>query len=161
MGRIREGRNQPLTDLVNCIESVQPPKKAGRPVVLQLLPNFDYLSQMRNLQIHFLDHGGMSTLSTRAETWILTDFPQIAYPSVNFWQTTQNNYHSMILFFYMNSEREYCMFSHTLEILSARVFDSTQDVLESGNSRSAGMLQGRILSEVIFRYFFFLVLHWT
>ncbi|OOO14183.1 hypothetical protein OAory_01027780 [Aspergillus oryzae] len=42
---------------VNCIESVQPPKKAGRPVVLQLLPNFDHLSQMRSLQIHFLDHG--------------------------------------------------------------------------------------------------------
>ncbi|KAB8239584.1 hypothetical protein ETB97_006297 [Aspergillus alliaceus] len=42
---------------VNCIESVKPPKKAGRPVVLHLLPNFDHLTQMKTLQIHFLDDG--------------------------------------------------------------------------------------------------------
>ncbi|KAE8372968.1 hypothetical protein BDV26DRAFT_79684 [Aspergillus bertholletiae] len=42
---------------VNCVESFQPPKKAGRPVVLQLLPNFDHLAQMKNLQVSFLDHG--------------------------------------------------------------------------------------------------------
>lgn len=72
---MRKGRAQALTGLVNCIESVQPPKKAGRPVVLQLLPNFDHLSQMRSLQIHFLDHGGMSTSGTRAEAWILTVLP--------------------------------------------------------------------------------------
>ncbi|KAA8648922.1 uncharacterized protein ATNIH1004_004810 [Aspergillus tanneri] len=40
---------------INCIESVKPGKKAGKPVLLELLPNFDLLSQMRTLQIQFLD----------------------------------------------------------------------------------------------------------
>lgn len=40
---------------VTCIESVNPGKKAGRPVVLQLSPNFDLLAQMKTLQIQFLD----------------------------------------------------------------------------------------------------------
>ncbi|KAF9882795.1 hypothetical protein FE257_005143 [Aspergillus nanangensis] len=44
-----------LTGPVNCIESVNPGKKAGRPVVVQLLPNFDILAMMRTLQIQFLD----------------------------------------------------------------------------------------------------------
>ncbi|PLB54689.1 hypothetical protein P170DRAFT_470137 [Aspergillus steynii IBT 23096] len=40
---------------VTCIESLNPGKKAGRPVVLQLSPNFDLLAQMKTLQIQFLD----------------------------------------------------------------------------------------------------------
>ncbi|BDD57899.1 hypothetical protein MAP00_003223 [Monascus purpureus] len=40
---------------INCIDKVNPGKKAGRPVVLDLLPNFDILSQMKWLQIRFLD----------------------------------------------------------------------------------------------------------
>ncbi|KAJ5526173.1 hypothetical protein N7513_004819 [Penicillium frequentans] len=40
---------------LNCVAKVKPPKKAGRPVVLELDPNFDILMQMRNLTIHFLD----------------------------------------------------------------------------------------------------------
>ncbi|KAM0088482.1 hypothetical protein ACP6JD_008193 [Aspergillus fumigatus] len=40
---------------VNCIETVNPGKKAGRPVVLDLQPNFDLLSQMKTLHIQFLD----------------------------------------------------------------------------------------------------------
>lgn len=45
---------------VNCIETVNPGKKAGRPVVLDLQPNFDLLSQMKTLHIQFLDDQGMS-----------------------------------------------------------------------------------------------------
>jgi hypothetical protein len=44
--------------LVNCIEHLKPGKKAGRPVVLDLNPNFDILEQMRVLQIQFLDDNG-------------------------------------------------------------------------------------------------------
>lgn len=44
--------------LVNCIEHVKPAKKAGRPVVVDLNPNFDILEQMRVLQIQFLDDKG-------------------------------------------------------------------------------------------------------
>ncbi|KAJ5721302.1 uncharacterized protein N7483_009236 [Penicillium malachiteum] len=33
----------------------KPPKKVGRPVVVDLNPNFEILAQMRNLTIHFLD----------------------------------------------------------------------------------------------------------
>jgi hypothetical protein len=40
---------------VNCVETVNPGKKAGRPVVLELQPNFDILSQMKSLHIQFLD----------------------------------------------------------------------------------------------------------
>ncbi|KAG2420918.1 hypothetical protein HFD88_000532 [Aspergillus terreus] len=40
---------------LNCVESVSPGKKAGRPVVLQLQPNFEILAKMRTLQIQFLD----------------------------------------------------------------------------------------------------------
>ncbi|KAJ5811910.1 hypothetical protein N7474_008211 [Penicillium riverlandense] len=43
---------------LNCIEHVKPGKKAGRPVVLDLNPNFDILEQMRVLQIQFLDDNG-------------------------------------------------------------------------------------------------------
>ncbi|OQE90301.1 hypothetical protein PENNAL_c0012G02957 [Penicillium nalgiovense] len=41
----------PLT----CIGSIKPPKKAGRPALLDLNPNFEILSQMRNLTVQFLD----------------------------------------------------------------------------------------------------------
>jgi hypothetical protein len=47
---------------VNCIDSVNPGKKAGRPVVLELQPNFDILAQMKSLSIQFLDDQGMSFL---------------------------------------------------------------------------------------------------
>ncbi|RAK82536.1 uncharacterized protein BO72DRAFT_366819 [Aspergillus fijiensis CBS 313.89] len=40
---------------VNCIDSFNPGKKPGRPVVIQLQPNFDILTQMKTLQIQFLD----------------------------------------------------------------------------------------------------------
>ncbi|KAL2012432.1 hypothetical protein VTN00DRAFT_5150 [Thermoascus crustaceus] len=40
---------------VNCIEHVDPGKKVGRPVSLQFLPNFDTITQMKMLQIRFLD----------------------------------------------------------------------------------------------------------
>lgn len=50
--------NLSLTATVNCIEKVKPPKKPGRPVVVELNPNFEILSQMRNLTIEFLDNEG-------------------------------------------------------------------------------------------------------
>lgn len=50
-----------LTTLVNCIGSIKPPKKAGRPALLDLNPNFEILSQMRNLTIQFLDDDGQCT----------------------------------------------------------------------------------------------------
>ncbi|KAJ5090866.1 hypothetical protein N7532_009550 [Penicillium argentinense] len=43
---------------LNCVGNVKPPKKAGRPVTVELNPNFDILSQMRNFQIQFLDDDG-------------------------------------------------------------------------------------------------------
>lgn len=51
-----------LTTLVNCIGSIKPPKKAGRPALLDLNPNFEILSQMRNLTIQFLDDDGQCTV---------------------------------------------------------------------------------------------------
>lgn len=45
-----------ISALVNCVASVKPPKKPGRPVVVEFDPNFDILSQMRNLTIQFLDN---------------------------------------------------------------------------------------------------------
>ncbi|KAJ5701734.1 hypothetical protein N7488_009282 [Penicillium malachiteum] len=47
---------------LNCIASFKPPKKPGRPVVVDLNPNFEILAQMRNLTIHFLDDNGQSHL---------------------------------------------------------------------------------------------------
>lgn len=43
---------------MNCIESVDPGKKPGRPVALHLHPNFDILSEMKVLHIRFLDDQG-------------------------------------------------------------------------------------------------------
>ncbi|KAJ5579750.1 uncharacterized protein N7459_005735 [Penicillium hispanicum] len=40
---------------LNCIDKVKPPKKVGRPVLVELNPNFELLAQMRNLQITFLE----------------------------------------------------------------------------------------------------------
>ncbi|KAJ5928706.1 hypothetical protein N7466_007662 [Penicillium verhagenii] len=40
---------------LNCVANVKPPKKAGRPVIIELDPNFDILMKMRNLTIQFLD----------------------------------------------------------------------------------------------------------
>lgn len=48
--------------IVSCIDSVNPGKKAGRPVVLELQPNFEILAQMKSLSIQFLDDQGMSFL---------------------------------------------------------------------------------------------------
>ncbi|KAJ5389726.1 uncharacterized protein N7496_000794 [Penicillium cataractarum] len=47
---------------LNCVGSVKPPKKAGRPVLIELNPNFEILSQMRNLQITFLNDDGQCSL---------------------------------------------------------------------------------------------------
>lgn len=47
-----------LTATVNCVENMKPPKKPGRPVVVELNPNFEILSQMRSLSIEFLDNEG-------------------------------------------------------------------------------------------------------
>lgn len=47
-----------LMTLVTCIGSIKPPKKAGRPALLDLNPNFEILSQMRNLTVQFLDDDG-------------------------------------------------------------------------------------------------------
>lgn len=44
--------------LVNCIENVKRPRNAGRPVLIELDPNFELLAQMRNLQITFLEDEG-------------------------------------------------------------------------------------------------------
>lgn len=63
----REFRFDPATAtlltarLVNCIGSIKPPKKAGRPALLDLNPNFEILCQMRNLTIQFLDDDGQCT----------------------------------------------------------------------------------------------------
>lgn len=61
--RVGHSKTFPTTPLliqsvVNCIGNVKPPKKAGRPVTIELNPNFDILAQMRTLQITFLDHEG-------------------------------------------------------------------------------------------------------
>ena len=50
--------------VVNCIEKVKPPKKASRPVLVELNPNFEFLAQMRNLQITFLDEEGQCGFSS-------------------------------------------------------------------------------------------------
>ncbi|TQB74869.1 hypothetical protein MPDQ_004100 [Monascus purpureus] len=54
-GRGEECISQNLRILRGGNDKVNPGKKAGRPVVLDLLPNFDILSQMKWLQIRFLD----------------------------------------------------------------------------------------------------------
>ncbi|KAJ6138140.1 hypothetical protein N7471_004626 [Penicillium samsonianum] len=46
---------------LNCIGSIKPPKKAGRPALLDLSPNFEILCQMRNLTIQFLDDDDCAT----------------------------------------------------------------------------------------------------
>lgn len=48
-----------LTGPVHCIGQVDAGKKPGRPVTLQLHPNFDILSQMKVLYIQFLDDNGV------------------------------------------------------------------------------------------------------
>lgn len=67
-----------LTTLVNCIGSIKPPKKAGRPALLDLNPNFEILSQMRNLTIQFLDDDGQCTFLS------FTHFGPLAYSSLSF-----------------------------------------------------------------------------
>lgn len=47
--------------LVNCVANIKQPKKTGRPVTVELNPNFEILSQMRNFQIQFLDDNGQCT----------------------------------------------------------------------------------------------------
>ncbi|CAK38688.1 hypothetical protein An04g04230 [Aspergillus niger] len=59
---------------INCIDSFNPGKKAGKPVVLQLQPNFDILSQMRTLSIQFLDE----LASTNITSWILVVYESAA-----------------------------------------------------------------------------------
>jgi hypothetical protein len=45
---------------VNCIEKIDVPKKASRPISLHLLPNFELLAEMKVLQLQFLDDDGIS-----------------------------------------------------------------------------------------------------
>ncbi|KAJ5294254.1 hypothetical protein N7508_009075 [Penicillium antarcticum] len=40
---------------LNCVGGIKPPKKAGRPATLDLNPNFEILSQMRNFTVQFLE----------------------------------------------------------------------------------------------------------
>lgn len=49
--------------IVNCVANIKQPKKPGRPVTVELNPNFEILSQMRNFQIQFLDNNGQCTNS--------------------------------------------------------------------------------------------------
>lgn len=51
-----------IPTIVNCVANVKPPKKPGRPVVVELNPNFEILSQMRNLTIQFLDNNGQCSV---------------------------------------------------------------------------------------------------
>ncbi|KAJ5514395.1 hypothetical protein N7463_003947 [Penicillium fimorum] len=46
---------------LNCIAAIKPPKKAGRPAIIDLNPNFEILSQMRNFTIQFLDDDDCAT----------------------------------------------------------------------------------------------------
>jgi hypothetical protein len=43
---------------VNCIDKIDVPKKASRPISLHLLPNFELLAEMKVLQLQFLDDDG-------------------------------------------------------------------------------------------------------
>ena len=53
----------PLTSFkVDCIDHIEQSKKSGRPITLSLRPNFDLLTQLKNLHIHFLDDNGESNL---------------------------------------------------------------------------------------------------
>ncbi|KAL3472484.1 hypothetical protein BJX99DRAFT_235432 [Aspergillus californicus] len=51
----RKERKRYVSIPLSCIDSVTPAKKARRPVVLGLHPNFEHLAQMKTLQILFLD----------------------------------------------------------------------------------------------------------
>lgn len=52
--------SQPDHYLVDCIERLEQSKKHGRPIGMQLRPNFDLLAQMKTLTILFLDGDGES-----------------------------------------------------------------------------------------------------
>ncbi|OQD70655.1 hypothetical protein PENDEC_c022G04466 [Penicillium decumbens] len=52
----RGGLKRYVSIPLNCVAKVKPPKKPGRPVVIELDPNFDILSVMRNITIQFLDN---------------------------------------------------------------------------------------------------------
>ena len=43
---------------VNCVKSIDQSTKTGRPISLTLQPNFELLSQLKVLQIKFLDDAG-------------------------------------------------------------------------------------------------------
>lgn len=75
---------------ISCIASVNPGKKAGKPVILQLQPNFDLLSQMKVLQIQFLDDSGMYFMSRTNFPRTLITF-QIGCASVNFFPRKISN----------------------------------------------------------------------
>lgn len=67
---------------ISCIASVNPGKKTKKPVILQLQPNFDLLSQMKVLQIQFLDDSGMYFMCHMNLPMLITF--QIGCASVNF-----------------------------------------------------------------------------
>lgn len=51
----RAGLKRYVSIPLNCVANIKQPKKTGRPVTVELNPNFEILSQMRNFQIQFLD----------------------------------------------------------------------------------------------------------
>ncbi|KAJ5145258.1 hypothetical protein N7448_002650 [Penicillium atrosanguineum] len=58
----RGGLKRYVSIPLNCVANVKPPKKPGRPVMVELNPNFEILSQMRNLTIQFLDNNGQCSI---------------------------------------------------------------------------------------------------
>lgn len=44
---------------MNCIDKIDVPKKASRPISLHLRPNFELLAEMKVLQLQFLDDEGI------------------------------------------------------------------------------------------------------
>lgn len=49
-------------ELVDCIDHIEQSKKHGRPLTLVLRPNFELLSQLKQLHVLFLDENGMQRL---------------------------------------------------------------------------------------------------
>ncbi|QKX60975.1 uncharacterized protein TRUGW13939_08121 [Talaromyces rugulosus] len=51
----RKERKRYVSVPLNCIDKIDVPKKASRPISLHLLPNFELLAEMKVLQLQFLD----------------------------------------------------------------------------------------------------------
>jgi hypothetical protein len=72
--RVRASNHDDIANswLVNCIGAIKPPKKDGRPVTIDLNPNFDLLSSMRNLTIQFIDDDGQCTFDLPVTLWLFS-----------------------------------------------------------------------------------------